>query len=222
MPWFDEITVETLEMKLNNLYSRFSFISPSAITYKEIVISFRFPSRIIAVLTLSMLPVLCTATSVWSEDAVTKKDLSPAAANAELLGMNAKGYSLTGVEPNSDGSKVKFTLKFEKNGVKGLFHFSANHQKLGQILTQTRQRGGVIVTQLKGYKLNNNVYFAVLTKITGPAGSKANYNSFHDIPAAKFTQLVQVEKQKGGKLVDHSTYKAPNGKTYHTAVFHPK
>lgn len=165
---------------------------------------------------------LLLSLAMAEEETVTKADLTNDAAKAVIAEMQDQGYGVNDVDVESDGKEVKFKLAFSKSQPPGPFNLSASRAQLDKELRNAERRGGVLPTCLKGYRVGNNVYFAFILAVVGPEGSGSNYFARFDVPAPEFQRVVEIERSKGGKVVDQSTYVAPDGKTYHTLLFHPR
>lgn len=156
------------------------------------------------------------------DESITKSDLRPDAARAVIAEMEDKDYAIKEIDVSSDGKETKFKLVFAKGLPPGHYFLGADHGTLDRELREAERHGGVLPVCLKGYRVGGNVFFACLTQQIAPPGSGVRYFAKIDVPAAEFQGIVDSERSKGAKVVDQSTYEAPDGNIYHTILFHPR
>lgn len=153
---------------------------------------------------------------------ITKSGLTIEAANAEVLIQTDKGMALVGIDVQSDGKTPKFSLTFtDRERGPGRIFLAANHNTLIGEIQAAQQHGGVIFLQLKGYRVGDQVCFAFVTEVL-PPNTQVRFKALFDVPAPVLVGIVDQERAAGGRLADTSTYEAPDGRTYHTAVFLPR
>ena len=177
-------------------------------------------SRIIAVVALGM--TFCGDAPVARDGDLKKSDLTPAAANAQAVALEDKGYGVKEVQVKSDGKVAKFTVLFSQDVPRGHVRFDATHREVDREIAEAHEHGGVVFTQLKGYRIGKEVYYAFVAALVAPRYSGVPFEAFRDVPAWKYRALCDRHRRQGARIVDYSTYRAPDGREYHTVVFGPR